>query len=72
MEGDYVTEVGTDGSLLFVCVDTNHAGRYVIMSIHYTFQSIFDLFISMFVNFSSVNAISCNIIYIYINYPQMT
>ena len=28
MEGDYATELGTDGSLLFVCVETKHAGRY--------------------------------------------
>ena len=28
MEGDYTTELGTDGSLLFVCVETKHAGRY--------------------------------------------
>ena len=28
MEGDYATELGTDGSLLFVCVEKKHAGRY--------------------------------------------
>ena len=28
MEGDYATELGTDGSLLFVCVETKRAGRY--------------------------------------------
>ena len=28
MEGDYATELGTDGSLFFVCVETKHAGRY--------------------------------------------
>ena len=28
MEGDYATELGSDGSLLFVCVETKHAGRY--------------------------------------------
>ena len=28
MEGDYATELGTDGSLLFVCVETKHAGKY--------------------------------------------
>ena len=28
MEGDYATELGTDGSLLFVCVESKHAGRY--------------------------------------------
>ena len=28
MEGDYATELGTDGSLLFVCVETKHSGRY--------------------------------------------
>ena len=27
MEGDYATELGTDGSLLFVCVEKKHAGR---------------------------------------------
>ena len=27
MEGDYVTELGSDGSLLFVCVEAKHAGR---------------------------------------------
>ena len=27
MEGDYATELGSDGSLLFVCVETKHAGR---------------------------------------------
>ena len=30
MEGDYAIELGTDGSLLFVCVETKHAGRYNI------------------------------------------
>ena len=29
MEGDYATELGTDGSLLFFCVESKHAGRYV-------------------------------------------
>ena len=28
MEGDYATELGTDGSLLFVCVETKYAGKY--------------------------------------------
>ena len=28
MEGNYATELGTDGSLLFVCVETKHAERY--------------------------------------------
>ena len=32
MEGDYATELGTDGSLLFVCVGTKHAGRYMFSS----------------------------------------
>ena len=27
MEGDYATELGSDGSLLFVCVEKKHAGR---------------------------------------------
>ena len=27
MEGDYATEMGSDGSLLFVCVEGRHAGR---------------------------------------------
>jgi hypothetical protein len=29
MEGDYATELGTDGSLMFFCVESKHAGRYV-------------------------------------------
>ena len=29
MEGDYATEPGTDGSLLFFCVEAKHSGRYV-------------------------------------------
>ena len=29
IEGDYSTELGNDGSLLFVCVETKHAGRYM-------------------------------------------
>ena len=28
IEGDYTTELGSDGSLLFVSVETKHAGRY--------------------------------------------
>ena len=28
IEGDYATEIGSDGSLLFVCVEAKHAGRY--------------------------------------------
>ena len=28
VEGDYTIEVGTDGSLLFVCVEKKHSGRY--------------------------------------------
>ena len=32
VEGDYSTELGTDGSLLFVCVETKHAGRYMFSS----------------------------------------
>ena len=28
MEGDYATELGTDGSLIFVCVEAKHAGKY--------------------------------------------
>ena len=28
MEGDYATELGSDGSLMFVCVEMKHAGRY--------------------------------------------
>ena len=27
MEGDYSIELGTDGSLLIICVETKHAGR---------------------------------------------
>ena len=27
MEGDYATELGSDGSLLFVCVEGRHAGK---------------------------------------------
>ena len=27
MEGDYATELGSDGSLMFVCVEMKHAGR---------------------------------------------
>ena len=27
VEGDYATELGSDGSLLFVCVEGRHAGR---------------------------------------------
>ena len=30
MEGDYATELGSDGSLLFVCVETKHAGKYIL------------------------------------------
>ncbi len=29
MEEDYATELGTDGSLMFFCVEPKHAGRYV-------------------------------------------
>ena len=32
IEGDYATELGSDGSLLFVCVETKHAGRYQSLS----------------------------------------
>ena len=28
IEGDYAIELGSDGSLLFVCVEAKHAGRY--------------------------------------------
>ena len=31
MEGDYATEIGSDGSLLFVCVEAKHAGRYYLI-----------------------------------------
>ena len=34
MEGDYATELDTDGSLLFVCVETKHAGRYSNLTLH--------------------------------------
>ena len=27
MEGDYATELGTDGSLMFFCVEPKHAGK---------------------------------------------
>ena len=29
MEGDNATKLGSDGSLLFVCVEAKHAGRYI-------------------------------------------
>ena len=40
MEGDYATdsELDTNGSLLFFCVESKHAGRYVIL-ILYMFKS---------------------------------
>ena len=28
MEGDYATEVGMDGSLVFFCVEPKHTGKY--------------------------------------------
>ena len=28
MQGDYAIELCSDGSLLFVCVEAKHAGRY--------------------------------------------
>ena len=38
MEGDYATESGTDGSLLFFCVEAKYSGRYV-NNHRYTFLS---------------------------------
>ena len=29
MQGDYATELGTDGSLVFYCVEPKHNGKYV-------------------------------------------
>lgn len=29
IEGDHTTELGSDGSLLFVCMEAKHAGKYV-------------------------------------------
>ena len=34
MEEDYATELGTDGSLLFVCVEARHAGKYGCWFVH--------------------------------------
>ena len=34
MEGDYATELDTNGSLLFFCVESKHAGRYVILMLY--------------------------------------
>ena len=31
VKGDYATELGTDGSLVFNCVEPKHSGRYVAL-----------------------------------------
>ena len=39
IEGDYAMELGSDGSLLFACVEAKHAGRYAGCSYRTPYRS---------------------------------
>ena len=41
VEGDYAIEVGTDGSLLFVCVEKKHSGRYYNNNIYCRWDNVY-------------------------------